>query len=104
MNKYRMRLENDKTLKQFFERFYCIPKDKNFTKEQVQFLELHEVKPVDPDVIAGKNGYIVFRDKSKKLSSEEVEKIKNDTGSYRAKAEKYNISIATISKIMNDKY
>ena len=97
MNKYRMRLENDKTLKQFFERFYCIPKDKNFTKEQVQFL-------VDPDVIAGKNGYIVFRDKSKKLSPEEVEKIKNDTGSYRAKAEKYNISIATISKIMNDKY
>lgn len=30
--------------------------------------------------------------------------IKNDTGSCRAKAKKYNLSVGTISKIMNDKY
>ena len=30
--------------------------------------------------------------------------IKNDTGSCRAKANKYNLSVCTISKIMNDKY
>ena len=42
--------------------------------------------------------------RGKKLNNEQVEKIKNDTGSYRAKAKKYNLSIGTISKIMNDKY
>ena len=30
--------------------------------------------------------------------------IKNDTGSCRAKAKKSNLSVGTISKIMNDKY
>lgn len=30
--------------------------------------------------------------------------IKNDTGSYRSLAEKYNISIGTIYKIKNNKY
>ena len=38
------------------------------------------------------------------LSAEQVEQIKNDTGSYRAKARKYKLSLGTISKIMNDKY
>ena len=45
----------------------------------------------------------VFR-KGKKLSAEQVKQIKNDTGSYRAKAKKYKLSLGTISKIMNDKY
>nr|UVX54047.1 MAG: Mitochondrial ribosomal protein subunit L20 [Bacteriophage sp.] len=51
----------------------------------------------------GKDGYIVER-KGKKLSDEQVEQIKNDTGSYKAKAEKYKVSVGTISKIMNDQY
>ena len=42
--------------------------------------------------------------RGKKLTKEQVEKIKNDTGSYRAKAKKYKLSLGTISKIMNDKY
>ena len=41
---------------------------------------------------------------NKKLTKEQVEIIKNDTGSCRAKAKKYNLSVGTISKIMNDKY
>jgi DNA invertase Pin-like site-specific DNA recombinase len=104
MNKYKMILENDKTVKQFFERFYCIPKDKEFSKAELEFLEKYKLEIADPEVKKGANGYIVFRNTKKKLSREEVEKIKNDTGSYREKAEKYNISKGTISKIMNDKY
>lgn len=38
------------------------------------------------------------------FNKEEVEIIKNDTGSYRSLAEKYNISIGTIYKIKNNKY
>lgn len=39
-----------------------------------------------------------------RFNKEEVEIIKNDTGSYRSLAEKYNISIGTIYKIKNNKY
>lgn len=100
---YYLRESHDKTLKQFFNRFYCIPKDINLTKEQKEFLESVNHTPVSENVLSGKDGYIVFR-KGKKLSAEQVEQIKNDTGSYRAKAKKYNLSLGTISKIMNDKY
>ena len=100
---YYLRESNDKTLKQFFNRFYCIPKDINLTKEQKEFLESVHHTPVSENVLNGKDGYIVFR-KGKKLSAEQVKQIKNDTGSYRAKAKKYKLSLGTISKIMNDKY
>ena len=100
---HRLTENNDKTLKQFFNRFYCIPKDSNLTKEQKEFLERANCTPISEDVLNGKDGYIVFR-KGKKLSDKEVEIIKNDTGSYRAKAKKYKLSLGTISKIMNDKY
>lgn len=100
---YRLTTE-DKTIKQFFDRFYCIPKEVKTTKEIKKFLENNSLVPIDDDVRNGKNGYIVFRKNKKKLSQEEIEKIKNDTGSYRSKADKYKISIGTISKIMNDKY
>lgn len=100
---YYLRESNDKTLKQFFNRFYCIPKDINLTKEQKEFLESVNHTPVIENVLNGKDGYIVFR-KGKKLSAEQVKQIKNDTGSYRAKAKKYKLSLGTISKIMNDKY
>lgn len=100
---YYLREPNDKTLKQFFDRFYCIPKDIECTKEERKFLERVNHNPVSENVLNGKNGHIVFR-KGKKLSAEQVEQIKNDTGSYRAKARKYKLSLGTISKIMNDQY
>lgn len=100
---YDLVLEGDNTLKTFFERFFVIPKDLNYTDEELKFLRSLEFELSDPRVRAGKDGYIVER-KGKKLSAEEVEIIKNDTGSYRAKAKKYKLSLGTISKIMNDKY
>lgn len=101
--RYDLVLDGDNTLKQFFDRFYVIPKDLNWNDEELEFLEKYSFELIDPRVRAGKDGYIVER-KGKKLSTEEVEKIKNDIGSYRAKAKKYNLSLGTISKIMNNKY
>lgn len=101
---YPITLENDKTLKQFFDRFYVISKDIECTKEQKEFLAANHLQPIDKNIREGINGYIVRRKNIKKLSSEEVEKIKNDIGSYRSKAKKYKVSIGTISKIMNNKY
>lgn len=101
--KYDLVLEGDNTLKQFFERFYVIPKDLDLEDQEIKTLEKYKFELSDPQVRAGKNGYIVER-KVKKLSAEQVEQIKNDTGSYRSKAKKYNLSLGTISKIMNDKY
>ena len=93
----------DNTIKQFVERFYIVPKDMDFTEEERKFLEKYSCYISNPIIASGKNGYIVFR-KGKKLSAEQVEQIKNDTGSSRSKAKKYNLSVSTISKIMNDKY
>ena len=93
----------DNTIKQFVERFYIFPKDMDFTEEERKFLEKYSCYISNPIIASGKNGYIVFR-KGKKLSAEQVEQIKNDTGSYRSKAKKYNLSVSNISKIMNDKY
>lgn len=100
---YSVVLENDNTLKQFFDRFYVIPKDLKWSDEELEFLEKYSFELSDPKVREGKDGYIVER-KGKKLSAEQVEQIKNDTGSYRAKAKKYKLSLGTISKIMNDQY
>lgn len=100
---YPLKNGKDNTLKQFFERFYIVPKDWILTEEQRKFLDKNSCYISDPVMAEGKDGYIVRR-RGKKLNNEQVEKIKNDTGSYRAKAKKYNLSIGTISKIMNDKY
>lgn len=100
---YSVVLENDNTLKQFFDRFYVIPKDLKCSDEELEFLEKYSFELSDPKVREGKDGYIVER-KGKKLSAEQVEQIKNDIGSYRAKAKKYKVSVGTISKIMNDRY
>lgn len=100
---YSLVLENDKTLKQFFERFYVLPKDIKYSKKDRDFLEENTFVLRGEDVINGKNGYIVERP-GKKLTREQVEIIKNDTGSQRAKAKKYNVSVGTINKIMNNKY
>lgn len=100
---YYLRSANDKTLKQFFDRFYCIPKDKDFSPAELEFLEMHHCSPAHSLVSEGKDGYIVFR-KKKKVSYELIQIIKNDTDSYRSKAKKYKLSLSTIYKIMNDKY
>ncbi|TBX13689.1 hypothetical protein [Clostridium perfringens] len=51
-----------------------------------------------------KNIYIVKRKTEKKLSDEEVKKIKESKGSVREKAKRFGVSVGTISKINNDKY
>lgn len=103
---YKMVLENDKTVKQFFDRFYVLPKEPKsykWTDKERKFLERHSLELVEELERAGKDGYIVTR-KKKKFNPEEVERIKNEPGSYRAKAKKYNISLGTVYKIMKDKY
>ena len=103
MGTYSLTNGKDNTVKQFVDRFYIIPRDKNFTEQQRKFLEENSCYISDPEIASGKNGYIVQR-RGKKLTNEQVSAIKNDTGSYRAKVKKYNLSLGTISKIMNDKY
>ena len=100
---YPLTVGKDNTIKQFVERFYIVPRDMSFTEEEKNFLEKYSCYISNPIIAAGKNGNIVQR-RGKKLTKEQVEIIKNDTGSYRAKAKKYNLSLGTISKIMNDKY
>ena len=101
--KYELTVGKDNTIKQFVERFYIIPRDLKFTKEERMFLEENSCYISDPDIAAGRNGYIVQRP-GKKLTKEQVEQIKNDVGSQRAKAKKYGVSVGTINKIMNNKY
>ena len=100
---YELVLDGDNTLKQFFDRFYVIPKDLNWTAKELEFFNKYSFELSDPRVRAGKDGYIVER-KGKKLTYEQAQAIKNDTGSQRAKAKKYNLSVGTINKIMNGKY
>lgn len=105
-SKYKMVLEHDKTVKQFFDRFYVLPKEPEsyqWTESERKFLELHSLELIDELERIGKDGYIVTRRK-KKFKPEEVEKIKNEPGSYRAKAKKYKVSLTTMYKIMRDKY
>lgn len=104
--KYPIVLEDDNSLKQFVDRFYILPrepKDYPYNEKELEFLEERCLELSEPLEREGKDGFIVYR-KKKKLTLEEVHKIKNDKGSQREKAEKYGISVGTINKIMNDKY
>ncbi|MFH5975263.1 hypothetical protein ACHM2L_15370 [Clostridium perfringens] len=102
---YDITLENDKTLKQFFDRYYVISKDLNCTKEEREFLEKSKLVLMGKQTKIGKNGYIVFRKDNKKITDlEELEEIKKDTRPVRQIAKDHAVSIATISKIKNDKY
>lgn len=67
---YKMTSENDNTLKQFFDRFYVIPKDE-YTAEQIEFLKQNAVHPTYDEVKQGKNGYLIFRGRKKKILTEE---------------------------------
>ena len=90
-------------MKNFYEYNYVIPRCADMPKEVREFLEKNSFVLTEEEHANGENGYIVFRPK-KKLTKEQVEIIKNDTGSYRERAKKYKLSLGTISKIMNDKY
>ncbi|MGL4950178.1 MAG: hypothetical protein ACRC5M_07320 [Anaeroplasmataceae bacterium] len=103
-NIYSMTSKDDNTLKQFFENYHCLPKNKKYTEYEKAMIEKYELIPSHEDVIKGENGYIVFRYNKKKFTEEEVNLIKKDTGSTRQKAKKYKVSPATINKINNDKY
>lgn len=101
---YTITLENDKTLKQFFDRYYVIPKDLEFTEDQRNFLEKKAYAPIAETTKTGKNGYIVFRPSKKITDIEKLEEIKRDHRPVRQIAKDYGVSIATISKIKNNKY
>lgn len=105
---YRITLENDKTLKQMVERYYLIPREPigySFSEKEKEFLQSKALYPTFKEVKEGKNGYIVFRKNIKKITDiEELEEIKADTRPVRAIAKEHAVSIATISKIKNDKY
>ena len=95
--------EGENTLKSFYEYNYVIPKCAYIPEDIRNFLDKYSFELTEKEHANGENGYIVFRPK-KKLTKEQVKQIKNDTGSYRARAKKYKVSLGTISKIMNDKY
>lgn len=107
LSKYTVISENDNSLKQFFDRFYVIPKDFSIiSPEDRKIIEKYKSELTDKLVSAGKDGYIVFRgNRSKKLNAKQIEEIKADNvSSQRKLALKYNCSHATINKIKNNKY
>lgn len=56
----------------------------------------------DDDIL--NNGYIQYSDREKKVSEEEEEQIRNDTGSIEKLAKKYGYSAGTIHKIKKNTY
>lgn len=104
---YHIILGNDNSLKQFFDRFYIVPRDyENFTELEKGILERYNVTLSNETVAEGKNGYIVFRGKKpKKLTDKQIQEIKTDNVStQRELSFKYNVGVATINKVKNNKY
>lgn len=103
---YNLVLENDKTVKQLFERFYIIRKnDENLTDEHKKIIEKYMCYLEDETVIQGKNGYLVYRGvKSKLLTLEQQQEIKESILTQKRLAEIYKVSVATINKVKNNKY
>lgn len=103
---------NGISLKEVSEKYYLIPKgvkyynanNENITElveSALEMLDMFELNYNDEEL---KNSYIVKRKSEKKLSDEEVKKIKESKGSVREKAKRFNLSVGTISKINNNKY
>lgn len=103
---------NGISLKEVAEKYYLIPKgvkyynanNENITElveSALEMLDMFELNYNDEEL---KNSYIVKRKSEKKLSDEEVKKIKESKGSVREKAERFGLSVGTISKINNNKY
>jgi len=104
---YSLTSNGDNSIKQLFDRFYVIPKDYSvITDSDRLILEKYYTTLANDLVAIGKNGYIVFRGKKrKKLTSDQIQDIKSDNVStQRALAFKYDVGVATINKIKNDKY
>lgn len=105
---YNIILKDNKSLKQFFERFFVLPKNPKeykYTKEELNMLKLRTLKPICDEVKQGLNGYIVFRGvKNKKLTEQQVKEIQDSNLSQRKLAEKYKVSVGTINKVKNNKY
>ena len=103
---------NGMSLKEVSEKYYLIPKgvkyynvnNANITELVEVGLETLDMFELNYDEEDLKNSYIVKRKTEKKLSDEEVKKIKESKGSVREKAERFGVSVGTISKINNDKY
>lgn len=107
-----IRLFNGMSLKEISEKYYLIPKGVEYentegeditelVKVGLEVLDMFENIHDEEDL---KNSYIVKRKSEKKLSDEEVKKIKESKGSVREKAKRFGVSIGTISKINNNKY
>ena len=103
---------NGMSLKEVSEKYYLIPKGVEYentegeditelVKVGLETLDMFELNYDEEDL---KNSYIVKRKTEKKLSDEEVKKIKESKGSVREKAKRFNLSVGTISKINNNKY
>ncbi|MDO5040113.1 helix-turn-helix domain-containing protein [Clostridium sp.] len=105
---YNITLKDDKSLKQFFQRFYILPKKPNsynYTNKELEILKLRSLKPTCKEVKQGLNGYIVFRGvKNKKLTEQQVKDIQNSNLSQRKLAKEYNVSVGTINRVKNNKY
>lgn len=107
-----IRLFNGMSLKEISEKYYLIPKGVEYentegeditelVKVGLETLDMFELNYDEEEL---KNIYIVKRKTEKKLSDEEVKKIKESKGSVREKAKRFNLSVGTISKINNNKY
>lgn len=97
--------KNDNTLKQFFDRFYVIPKDKAYTNEQLEFLKQKTIHLIHDEVKTGKDGFIVFRGTKKKiLTEEQCNEIRESDLTQMELSKKYKVSIGTINKVKNNKY
>lgn len=99
------------TLEELSKEYYLVPKGIDYENRVIDTTEEMErvLSLVDQfgDIYNKeylKTSYIVRQKRGKKLSIEQVEEIKNAKGSMREKAKKYNISLGTVCKIMNDKY
>ena len=97
--------KNDNTLKQFFDRFYVIPKDKAYTNDQLEFLKQKTIHLMNNEVKTGKDGYLVFRGRKKKvLTEEQCKEIRESDLTQMELSKQYKVSIGTINKVKNNKY
>lgn len=97
--------KNDNTLKQFFDRFYVIPKNGEYTEEQIEFLNQKAIYPANDKVREGKDGYLIFRGRKKKvLTEEQCKEIRESNLTQMQLAKQYKVSIGTINKVKNNKY
>ena len=100
-----LKKKNDNTLKQFFDRFYVIAKDEEYTSDQLEFLKQKTIYPTNDEVREGKDGFIVFRGTKKKiLTEEQCKEIRESDLTQMELSKKYKVSIGTINKVKNNKY